>query len=117
VLAWCLAQVQRSVGFEKHQQPRQPFRRLKGRTGGEKLLRLLASAYLGLVAQSVAAVNPDVLGETFALLVKFHVLCELFTVESACGDDCRDCAMLTLEELDTMVDSPTPAYPILSVRL
>jgi hypothetical protein len=43
---------------------------------------MLASAYLGLVAQSVGAVNPDVLCETFALLVEFHILCELLTVLS-----------------------------------
>lgn len=33
--------------------------------------------YLGLVAQTVAAVNPDVLSEDFAFLVKFHVLGQL----------------------------------------
>lgn len=41
-------------------------------------------AYLGLVAQSVGAIDPDVLCETFAFLVEFHVFRELLTVLSVC---------------------------------
>lgn len=44
---------------------------------------MCAPAYLGLVAQAVGAVNPDVLGETFASLVQVHVLGELCALESA----------------------------------
>jgi hypothetical protein len=45
--------------------------------GGREWELCCASAYLSLIAQSVAAVNPDVLGETLAPLVEFHVLREL----------------------------------------
>ena len=84
----------------------------------EKGLRIQVSAYLGLVAQAVGAVDPDVLCKTFASLVKSHVLGELFSVRSVC---CQKLGhgyqrMLTLEELDTMVDSPTPACGRGSVR-
>jgi hypothetical protein len=47
---------------------------------------MLASAYLGLVAQSVGAIDPDVLCETFAFLVEFHVFRELLTVLSVCDE-------------------------------
>jgi hypothetical protein len=43
---------------------------------------MLVSAHLGLVAQSVGAIDPDVLCETFAFLVEFHVFLELSTVLS-----------------------------------
>ena len=39
----------------------------------EKVEAAGARTYLGLVAQSVGAVNPDVLSKALALLVKFHV--------------------------------------------
>ena len=49
-----------------------------------EIVGMLASAYLCLVAQSVCAIDPDVLCETFALLVEFHVFRELLTVLSVC---------------------------------
>ena len=83
-----------------------------------KGLRIEVSAYLGLVAQAVAAIDPDVLCQTFASLVEFHVLGKLWSGWSVwcChfGDGCQ--RMLTLDELDTMVDSPTPACRRESVR-
>ena len=54
------------------------------------MLRCWASAYLGLVAQSVGAIDPDVLCETFALLVEFHVFRELLTVLSVCDERSAD---------------------------
>jgi hypothetical protein len=53
---------------------------------GAKIVEKSASAYLGLVAQSVGAINPDVLCETFAFLVEFHVFRELLTVLSVCDE-------------------------------
>lgn len=47
-----------------------------------------ASAHLGLVAQSVGAIDPDVLCETFAFLIEFHVFRELSTVLSVRGEIC-----------------------------
>jgi hypothetical protein len=54
---------------------------------GAKIVEMSASAYLGLVAQSVGAIDPDVLCETFALLVEFHVFRELLTVLSVLRRD------------------------------
>jgi hypothetical protein len=59
------------------------------RVGG-KTVGMLASAYLGLVAQSVGAIDPDVLCETFALLVEFHVFRKLLTVLSVCDERSAD---------------------------
>jgi hypothetical protein len=85
---------------------------------GRKSLRCWAPAYLGLVAQSVGAIDPDVLCKTFALLVEFHVFCELLTVLSVCDERSVDifCTILTLAEFEIMVDSPSPAYQSASVR-
>jgi hypothetical protein len=85
---------------------------------GAKIVEMLASAYLGLVAQSVRAIDPDVLCETFAPLVEFHVFRELLTVLSVCDERPADIfrRILTLEAFDTMVDSPSPAYQSTSVR-
>jgi hypothetical protein len=80
---------------------------------GAKIVEMLGvQAYLGLVAQYVGAIDPDVLCETFAFLVEFHVFRELLTVLSVCDVRSADIfrRILTLEEFDTMVDSPTPAY-------
>ena len=44
------------------------------------------NAYLGLVAQAIRAVNPDVFGQDLALLVKFHVFRQLKWVRSARSD-------------------------------
>jgi hypothetical protein len=66
--------------------PETVLRRLQGRSGGGRNVGVLASAYLGLVAQSVGAIDPDVLCETFAFLVEFHVFRELLTVLSVCDE-------------------------------
>jgi hypothetical protein len=69
--------------------PETVLRRLHGRSGGGAAPPhggVLASAYLGLVAQSVGAIDPDVLCETFAFLVEFHVFRELLTVLSVCDE-------------------------------
>jgi hypothetical protein len=47
-----------------------------------------ASAHLGLVAQSVGAIDPDVLCETFAFLIEFHVFRKLSTVLSVRKEIC-----------------------------
>ena len=60
------------------------------RVGGRNV-GMLASAYLGFVAQSVGAIDPDVLCETFAFLVELHVFRELLTVLSVCDEEiCGD---------------------------
>jgi hypothetical protein len=87
-----LAQVRRRVGVQGGRRPPRPACRKggrggrtgrNGRAGGRIVEAGCAPAYLGLVAQAVAAVDPDVLGETFTSLVKGHVLGELCALESA----------------------------------
>jgi hypothetical protein len=39
----------------------------------------MSNAHLCLVAQAVAAINPDVFGQNLALLVQFHVFGQLIT--------------------------------------
>ena len=46
------------------------------------------AAHLGLVAQAVGTINPDVLGEDMALLVQVHVLLELLAASSAVPQSC-----------------------------
>jgi hypothetical protein len=85
--SWPLARVHRRVGSEQHQtRPRQSSEGCKADRVGGRNVGVLASAYLGLVAQSVGAIDPDVLCETFAFLVEFHVFRELLTVLSVCDE-------------------------------
>lgn len=45
-------------------------------------------AYLGLVAQAVGAIDPDVLSQNFAFLVKLHVLGQLAVMLETTSDQC-----------------------------
>lgn len=71
-------------------------------------------AYLCLVTQAVCAVDPDVLSKNFAALIQLHVLRQLERSlvlsqgAETTGQD-RQVKTLTLEALETTVDSPTPA--------
>jgi hypothetical protein len=114
--SWPLVQVHRRVGSDRRDSV--PEGKKADRVGAKIVEMLGVQAYLGLVAQSVGAIDPDVLCETFAFLVEFHVFRELLTVLSVCDVRSADIfrRILTLEEFDTMVDSPTPAYQSPSVR-
>lgn len=71
-------------------------------------------AYLCLISEAVRAIDPDVLGQDLASLVQLHVLGQLQRKSALSRERIRRIApspavALTLEALETIVDSPTPA--------
>lgn len=64
------------------------------------------NTYLGLGANTVCAINPDVLGHARALLVEIHVLHELeFQVSNGLKVESWESFELTFSVLEMVVDS------------